>query len=190
MYSGVKSHFKVLLTMINFVGRRDDSLASIRRAVHDAALSANTDLAQETKLEGSENGTEHFFTPVVSGNSHEEVLDLSEVSNGLHEFPDRSSQEYHRYNGKPIGNTLEDRGEKYDFDREAATPKQTKASKPAKCLNYNGPTQNGRSLSSPEMLQVRTGLESIAGESARPFSPPLLTELSSLSNTFDDLLGT
>lgn len=126
----------------------------------------------------------------MSGNSHEEALDATGVNNCLQKFPDRSSQEYHRYNGKPLVNTLEDRGEKHHFDKEVVTPKQAKASKPAKCLNYNGLTQNGTSLSSPEMLQVRAGSESIAGELARPFSPPLLTELSSFSDTFDNLLGT
>lgn len=160
-------------------GKKEDNLASIRQAVHDAALSSNRDVLEEITIERSEpvSSAEHFFTPVVSGNPSEGVSGSTSVNNCLQESPDWSSQEYNRYEGRPLVSTL----------MEHMSLEHGKASKPAKCLSYNGLSQNGTtSLHNPEMLQMNN----MTSELARPFSPPLLTDLSTFSDTFDDLLNT
>eukprot|EP00250_Pteridium_aquilinum_P016946 c23380_g1_i1 orf=535-2829(-) len=157
-------------------GRREDILALLRQSVHDAALSTSRKPVEEIKPEKSERGVEHFFTPIMSGNvlSKEDV----EKKESL-----RTSPEYHRYVEKSPVNKHRDSEEHYHHHVEDMSGSQTRASKPAnKCLSYNGLSKRGDSLSSPEMQRI-------GSEFARPFSPPLLTDLSTFSDTFDDLLG-
>ncbi|MCO5595190.1 hypothetical protein L7F22_049229 [Adiantum nelumboides] len=164
----------------NYEAKKEDNLASLRQAVHEAALSSSKNVIEEVAMERSEFESEHFFTPVVSDNPSEGVSGSASVTKCLQESLDRSSQEYNRYESRPLIN-----GHKEDVSL-----KQAKVLKPAKCLSYNGLSQNGTSLSNPEMLRMNAGSESIANEMSRPFSPPLLTDLSAFSDTFDDLLRT
>lgn len=170
-------------------GNKEYDLASLRQAVHDAALSTNSIPVEETTSERSAHDSEHFFTPILSTNLFSKNGQEETASSGiLNTKSVRTSQEYHRYNGTPIEEW--NREAQSHVQTEGVAQKQVRGSKPAsKSLNYSGPPRNGTSLSGPDMERVEAGSETIGGDLARPFSPPLLTELSSFTDTYDDLLG-
>lgn len=164
-------------------GSKEDNFALLRQSVHNAALSTSRSSMEEVKPEKSERGVEHFFTPIVSGSG----LSKDDVAK-KESF--RTSPEYHRYSEKSPVEKLRDCEEQYHHHVEDMSGSQIRASKPAsKCLSYNGFSKRGNPLSDPEMQYTEAGCESNGAEFTRPFSPPLLTELSSFSDTFDDLLG-
>ena len=168
-------------------GEKEDNLTSLRQAVHIAALSASRHPVEEIITERNDHGTEHFFTPIVSGdmltNGH---LASNSVKSTARKLSPRTPQEYHEYHGKSLPDTLAREQENKSIDVKDL---QQRSSKPSsKLLNSNGFLNKTTAMSVSE-AKAEIGSESLSGEFVRPFSPPLLTELSSFTEGYDDLLG-
>lgn len=154
----------------------------MRQSVHNAALSTSRSNTEEVKPEKTEQGVKHFFTPIVTDNS----LSKEDVAT-KESF--RTSPEYNRHTEKSAVIKRQDSEEQHHYV-EDMSGSRTQATKPAsKCLSYNGFSESANSLSDPVMQRTEAGCENNGAEFIRPFSPPLLTELSSFSDTFDELLG-
>ncbi|KAI5066894.1 hypothetical protein GOP47_0017422 [Adiantum capillus-veneris] len=160
---------------VDLEGRKEDNLASLRQSVHDAALSVSRNSVDTSKPEKPEPGAEHFFTPIVTSKAEDEKTE-----------PLRSSPEYHRFEENSLIENLTNGNEDHHH-MDGLSGQQARVSKPAsKCLSYNGLPKRGSSLLPVERQHTETPRES---KGSRPFSPPLLTELSSFSDPYDDLLG-
>ncbi|MCO5564692.1 hypothetical protein L7F22_018359 [Adiantum nelumboides] len=173
------------LVEVDLKGRKEDNLASLRQSVHDAALSTSRISVDISKHEKPERGAEHFFTPILVSKDDERKTE-----------PLRSSPEYHRFEEKSPLKKLTNGNEHHNFPHhhhhvdDISEGQQARISKPAsKCLSYNGLPRRENTPVSAEMHRAEAGCEKSGAEFTRPFSPPLLTDLSSFSDPYDDLLG-
>eukprot|EP00249_Psilotum_nudum_P019578 c27323_g1_i1 orf=563-2899(+) len=176
----------------DFEGRRDGDLASLRQAVRDAALSGS-DVASEIIPERFANGSEHFFTPIISADSFgKSDKDQSDYDSQTHMHITGSSQEYHKFGNKSSKDVSG------GMENSSISQSQDSARKGAKVgivstkgINFSGHMKKAMPRMAGAMIQESEALtEKIGGDIVRPFSPPLLTELSSFGETYDDLLGT
>jgi hypothetical protein len=138
--------------------------------------------------ENFDHSSEHFFTPIISSDTHiNGHSDPNPVkSTGRRPSP-RTSQEYHQHASKTLLDpTPRDQEEHKTMDVKDLQQRNPKSS--SKSHGTNGFISKTGAISVSE-AKAEKGSEDLGGELVRPFSPPLLTDLSSFTEGYDDLLG-
>ena len=168
--------------------RDNNIISSLRQEIHDAVLSRNNNIFDGIKPEIPECGVEHFFTPIEPFAKEDIEHPLPPCSESKQSM--RPSQEYHRYDAKDYLGTTKYCGEQHSVQEEDVSKRKTRTYKSTnKCLNYDAFSSNRNSLSGSGMEKISSNHDLTTSELTCPFSPPLLTELSSCSDTYEDLLG-
>ncbi|KAH7438345.1 hypothetical protein KP509_04G011000 [Ceratopteris richardii] len=155
-------------------GSKDNNLAFLRQSVHDAALSNSKTSEGLSKAGESGLSAQHFFMPIVALEDEKRKI-LS------------SSPEYHRFEEtSSFEKMVNDNDNHHKHHLEDIYEAHNRASNPSsKCLSYNSTVRGVNETQNPQ-----TGLGGNPAQFCRPFSPPILTELSSFPEIYDDLLGT